>query len=78
VPVCAAQGRPRQAAVLVGTAHTARNAASPHMRPVEPPDEELRRSLNGILGTAAFDTAHAEGERISVMQALGLASTPAC
>jgi predicted ATPase/DNA-binding CsgD family transcriptional regulator len=76
--VCAAQGRPRQAAVLFGTAHTARNSASAHMRPVEPPDEELRRSLNGILGTAAFETAHAEGEHISVTQALGLASTPTC
>jgi hypothetical protein len=40
--VCAAQGRPRQAAVLFGTAHTAGSSASAHVRPVEPPDGELR------------------------------------
>jgi hypothetical protein len=73
--VLAAQGRPRQAAVLLGTAHTARNSASPHMRPVDPPDEELGRSLKAILGTPTFDTAHAEGERTSLTHALRLSST---
>jgi hypothetical protein len=74
--VSAGQGRPRHAAVLLGCAHTARNSASAHMRPIEPSDEELRRSLERILGTAAFDTAHAEGERTSPTNALRLTSTP--
>jgi predicted ATPase/DNA-binding CsgD family transcriptional regulator len=74
--VSAGQGRPRHAAVLLGCAHTARNSASAHMRPIEPSDEELRRSLKRILGTAAFDTAHAEGERTSPTNALRLTSTP--
>jgi hypothetical protein len=76
--VSAAQSRPRHAAVLLGSAHTARNTASTHMRPIEPPDEKLRRSLKRILGTAAFDTAHAEGERTSPTNALRLTSTPTC
>jgi predicted ATPase/DNA-binding CsgD family transcriptional regulator len=74
--VRAAQGHPREAAVLVGASQAARNSASAHMRPIEPPDEELRRSLKEILGNAPFETAHAEGERISPTQALLLASTP--
>ncbi len=44
---CCAQGRSRHAALLLGTAHTARESASAHMRPGRPPDEELRRSLHG-------------------------------
>jgi predicted ATPase/DNA-binding CsgD family transcriptional regulator len=72
--VLSAQGRPRPAAVLLGTAHTERESASAHMRPIEPPDEELRQSLVRILGATAFDTAHAGGERLSPTQALQLAS----
>ncbi len=72
--VLSAQGRPRQAAVLLGTARTARESASAHMRPIEPTDEELHQSLVRILGAAAFDTAHDEGERLSPTQALQLAS----
>jgi predicted ATPase/DNA-binding CsgD family transcriptional regulator len=68
-----AQGRPRRAAVLLGTAHTARESASAHMRPIQPPDEELRRSVVRALGISAFDTAHGEGERLSPTQALQFA-----
>jgi hypothetical protein len=64
--VHSAQGRPRHAAVVLGAAHTAREAASAHMRPIQPPDEELRQSLVRVLGTAVFATAHAEGERLSL------------
>jgi hypothetical protein len=63
-------GRSRDAAVLVGTAHVAREAASAHMRPTEPPDQELRRSLVRALGTPAFDAACGEGELLSPTQAL--------
>jgi len=72
--VLSAQGRPRPAAVLLGTARTARELASAHMRPIEPTDEELHRSLVRILGAAVFDAAHDEGERLSPTQALQLAS----
>ena len=72
--VHSAQGRPHPAAVLLGTAHTERESAGAHMRPIKPPDEELRQSLVRILGAAAFDNAHAEGERLSPTQALQLAS----
>jgi predicted ATPase/DNA-binding CsgD family transcriptional regulator len=73
--VFSVQGRPRHAAVLLGTAHTAREAASAHMRPTEPPDQELRRSLIRVLGTAAFDAAYSEGQRLSPTQALQVASS---
>jgi len=68
--VFAAQARPRHAAVLLGAAHAARESASAHMRPAEPPDEELRRSLARVLGTAAFDAAYGEGKRLPPPQAL--------
>jgi hypothetical protein len=45
------------------------------MRPTEPPDEELRRSLVRVLGTAAFDAAYGEGTRLSPTQALQVASS---
>src|SRR6266487_519478 len=73
--VFAAQGRPLPAAALLGTAHTARESASGHMQPIQPPDGELRRSLVRTLGTAAFDTAHREGEHLSPTQALRFASS---
>lgn len=73
--VLSAQGRPRPAAVLLGAAHTARESASAHMRPVQPPDEELRRTLVGVLGRAAFATAHDEGERLPPTQAVQLISS---
>jgi len=44
------------------------------MRPVEPTDEELHRSLVRILGATVLDAAHDEGERLSPAQALQLAS----
>jgi len=69
-----AQGRLRRAAVLLGTAHAARESASAHMQPTEPPDEELRRSLTRELGAAAFDAAYGEGMRLSPTQALQVAS----
>lgn len=73
--VYASQGRPQIAAVLLGTAHTARESASAHMRPIRPPDDDLRRSLVRELGTAAFDTAYAAGERLSPTQALQVATS---
>jgi hypothetical protein len=60
------QGRHRSAAVLLGIAHAAREFASAHGRPVEPPDEELHRALATTLGDEAFDAAYAEGQRTPV------------
>jgi hypothetical protein len=74
--VCAAQNHPYEAAALLGAAYGARNSASPHMRPINQPDEQLRRSLEQILGSEAFDTAHTEGERTPLRQTLQPASTP--
>lgn len=71
--VACAQDRPRHAALLLGTAHTARESASAHL-PAQPPDGELRRSLAQILDTAAFDAAFSEGELMSPVQALQHAS----
>jgi predicted ATPase/DNA-binding CsgD family transcriptional regulator len=71
--VFCAQGRARCAAVLLGTAHAARESASAHMRPTEPPDQELRRSLAGMLGAAAFETAYGEGKQLTPTQALQVA-----
>jgi predicted ATPase/DNA-binding CsgD family transcriptional regulator len=65
-----AQDRPQHAAVLLGTAHTARASASAHLRPVQPSDGELRQSLARVLGTAAFDAAYREGKLLSPVQAL--------
>ena len=65
-----AQGRPRSATVLLGTAHAARRSASKHMRPQPLPDTDLHRSLLLDLGAAAFDSAHREGERLSTAEAL--------
>jgi predicted ATPase/DNA-binding CsgD family transcriptional regulator len=72
--VSCAQDRPRHAAMLLGTAHTARESASAHLGPAQPPDGELRRSLAQVLGTAAFDAAFSEGELMSPVQALQHAS----
>jgi hypothetical protein len=72
--VVSGQDRPRAAAVLLGTAHIARESASASMRPSRPSDDELRRSLMEILGAPAFDAAHAEGERLSPTQALQAAA----
>jgi hypothetical protein len=69
------QSRPGPAAVILGAAHTARESASAHMRPLEPSDGELRRSLVHLLGKPAFDSSHEEGERLSPTQALQLASS---
>ena len=71
--VLRAQGRPRGAASLLGTSHSARESAAAHMRPIHPPDEELRRTLRQALGPAAFDDAHGEGARLSPTEALRLA-----
>jgi hypothetical protein len=72
--VLAAQGRPRQAARLLGAAHAARESASAHMRPSRPPDQELHRSLGQALGAAPFDAAYGEGKRQSAAQALEVLS----
>jgi predicted ATPase/DNA-binding CsgD family transcriptional regulator len=67
------QGRPRDAAVLLGAAGAARHLASVHMRPAQPSDESLPRSIEGILGAEVFTAAYAEGQRLSPTQALRLA-----
>jgi hypothetical protein len=67
--VACTQDRPRHAAMLLGTAHTARQSASAHL-PAQPPDRELRRSLEQVLGTAAFDAAYSEGKLMPPVQAL--------
>jgi predicted ATPase/DNA-binding CsgD family transcriptional regulator len=73
--VACAQDRPRRAAILLGTAHIARESASAHMRPIHAPDQELHRSLARLLGSAAFETAYSEGQRLSPAQALQAASS---
>jgi len=74
--VDSAQGRPDRAAVLLGTARTAREAAaSAHIRTIPSPDDELRRTLVRDLGPAAFENAHGEGERLTPTQALQLPVT---
>ena len=73
--ILSTQSRPGPAAMLLGAAHTARESANAHLRPLEPPDGELRRSLVHALGKKAFDSAHEEGERLSPTQALQLASS---
>jgi hypothetical protein len=40
------------------------------MRPTQPPDEDLQRSLAGVLGTAAFAAAYREGKHLTPAQAL--------
>jgi hypothetical protein len=44
------------------------------MRPTQPPDQDLRRSLVQVLGTAAFDAAYGEGQPLSPTQALQVTS----
>jgi predicted ATPase/DNA-binding CsgD family transcriptional regulator len=68
--VCFARGRPRPAAVLLGAAHATRAAATTYMRPIQTPDEALRRSLVEALGASAFEAAHGQGERLSPSRAL--------
>jgi hypothetical protein len=68
--VRAAQGAHRHAATLLGTADAARAAADAHMRPLQPPDRQLRRSLERALGATAFATAHAAGQRTTPAQAV--------
>jgi len=67
------QHRPRSAAMLLGTAHTARQSTSEHKRPTPPPNEDLHRTLRQDLGAAAFDSAHREGKRLSPAEALRVA-----
>jgi predicted ATPase/DNA-binding CsgD family transcriptional regulator len=71
--VHAGQGRPRQAAALLGTAQAARDSATAHMRPSGPPDKELRRSLVATLGPEGFVAAYAAGGALPPAQALRLA-----
>jgi hypothetical protein len=47
------QGHHRQAAVLLGMAHAARESATAHRRPVNPSDETLHHALTETLGVAA-------------------------
>jgi hypothetical protein len=68
--VRAAQGHHRHAATLLGTAHAVRAAGHAHMRPLQPPDQQLRESVEHALGPAAFATAHADGEATAPLHAL--------
>ncbi|MEV7808666.1 LuxR C-terminal-related transcriptional regulator [Microbispora sp. NPDC088329] len=70
--VYAARHRPRSAAVLLGTAHRARETAGAHLRPIRPPDPELRHALIRALGAESFDSAHSRGEHLSPAEALRL------
>lgn len=72
--VLAARRRPRPAAMLPGTAYAARESATAHMRPIQAPDDELRRSLAQALGIAAFEAAYREGRGLTPAQALQHAS----
>ncbi len=65
--------RPRQAALLLGAAQTAFGAATAHMRPMRPRDDDLRTSLIQDLGVDQFEAAHAEGARLSPTEAVRLA-----
>jgi predicted ATPase/DNA-binding CsgD family transcriptional regulator len=69
--VCA-RGRPHAAAILLGTAHSARESASAHLRLIDPPDDRLRQRLIDTLGAAGFGDAYREGERASPSQVLDL------
>jgi predicted ATPase/DNA-binding CsgD family transcriptional regulator len=66
------RGHPSSAAVLLGTAHTARESGSAHLQPIPPPDAQLSRILAQALGSAAFEDAYKEGERLPPAQALQL------
>jgi hypothetical protein len=68
-----AGGRLRAAAVLLGAAHTARESASAHLRPIDLEDGELRHDLIDALGASDFDTAYHEGERLTATHAVALA-----
>jgi predicted ATPase/DNA-binding CsgD family transcriptional regulator len=72
--VLSVQGRPRQAALLLGAAHTALGSATAHWRPLQPRDDDLRHSLVQVLGVEDFNAAHGEGERLSPTDALHLAA----
>lgn len=61
--------------MILGAAQAARESASPHLGPGQPPDEELRRSLALALGAAAFDANYGEGKRLHPAQALRLTSS---
>jgi predicted ATPase/DNA-binding CsgD family transcriptional regulator len=61
---------PRGAAVLLGTAHRVRESVGANMRGIEPPNEELGRSLTGLLGADDFNAAYRQGTRLSPKQAL--------
>jgi predicted ATPase/DNA-binding CsgD family transcriptional regulator len=73
--VCSAEGRPPEAAVLVGAADTRRGSISSSRRPPQPPDESLRRSLVRTLGRSAFDEARTEGRSLSPTEALRLTTS---
>jgi predicted ATPase/DNA-binding CsgD family transcriptional regulator len=69
--------RPREAAVLIGTADTQRGSGSTSQRPPQPPDQNLRRSLIRGLGRTTFDETYTHGRSLSPTAALRLTtSTP--
>ena len=68
--VLSAEGRPREAAVLVGAADVRRGLISSFRRRPEPPDEDLRQSLVRTLGRSAFDEACSEGRSLLPTEAL--------
>jgi predicted ATPase/DNA-binding CsgD family transcriptional regulator len=68
--VLSANHRPREATVFLGAADAQRGSASSSRRPPQPPDDNLRRSLELGLGRSVFDEAHTEGQSLSPTQAL--------
>jgi predicted ATPase/transcriptional regulator with XRE-family HTH domain len=74
----AAEGRPQQAVRLLGAASSLRVAMRSPLRPSEQAeyDQEIA-ALRDALGTAAFDTAWAEGAALSQEQTIAAALAPA-
>jgi predicted ATPase/DNA-binding CsgD family transcriptional regulator len=70
--VFAAKGQPRRAAVILGVADRARDAASAHMRPIQPPDEHLRDNVRQTLGATAYDDLYRGGGQLAPSEALTL------
>jgi len=68
--VLSAEGRPREAAVLIGAADVRRGSISSFRRRPEPPAEDLPQSLVRTLGRSAFDEARSEGRSLLPTEAL--------
>ncbi|MFF0268993.1 ATP-binding protein [Kribbella sp. NPDC004536] len=65
-----AQGNPQRAAILLGAAHTAREAASGRTWRLEVADEDLRGSLVEAMGKLAFENAFVAGATMGATEAI--------